>query len=104
MVLARTRYRLWGRENASQTLGTPAVPSQWVRRNDASARTIFRRLLAAIADGSDHPCWRTNDLPTQLALLPPREQNRLLSSGRVTEETLVRTSRANLPPSNGASS
>jgi hypothetical protein len=55
-----------------------------LRRDDSSARTIFRRLLAAIVNGSDNPCWQTNDVPTQLALLPPQAQKRLLDSGRVT--------------------
>jgi hypothetical protein len=61
-----------------------AVPSQQVRRRNSSARTIFGRLLAAIINGSDLPCWQTNDASTQLAMLPRRELNRLLDSGRVT--------------------
>jgi hypothetical protein len=86
MVLARTSYREWGTKDASHTTGTFSVPSQRERRGNPSPRTILRRLLAAIVNGSDHPCWRTMDVSTQLALLPPREQNRLLDSGRLTRK------------------
>ena len=50
------------------------------------ASTIFRRLPTTIVNGSDHACWQTHDASTQPALLPPREQNRLLNSGRVTRK------------------
>ncbi len=86
MALARTSYRVWGSVHASRTIGTLAVPSQRVRHDSSSARTILRRLLAAIVNGSDHPCWQMNDVSTQLALLPPRDRNRLLDSGRVTRK------------------
>ena len=63
-------------------------PIQRVRRHNSPVHTIFRRLLTAIVNGSDHPCWQTHDASTltELALLPPREQNRLLNSGRVTNK------------------
>jgi hypothetical protein len=83
---ASTSYRAQGTKHASNTSEPLAVPFQWVRRHNLPARTIFRRLLTAIVDGSDHPCWQTNDASTQLALLRPREQNRLLDSGRVTRK------------------
>jgi hypothetical protein len=64
-------------------IGMRAVP--WARRRMSQAvRAMSRRLLAAIIDGSDYPCWQATEAMTQLALLPPREQNRLLDSGRVT--------------------
>src|SRR5262249_19780548 len=84
MALARTTYPVQGTTNSSHPVGTLAIRSQRVRRRNSSARTIFRRLLAAIVNGSDHPCWQTNDASTQLAMLPPRELSRLLDSGRVT--------------------
>lgn len=84
MALARTSYLMSGGKHASPTNETLAVRSQRVYRNNSSARTMFRRLLVAVVNGSDHPCWRTNDAWCQLALLPPREQIRLLDSGRVT--------------------
>jgi hypothetical protein len=84
MALASTSYPVQGTKHASHTLGTLAVPSQRVHRQDPWARKVFGRLLAAVVNGSDHPCWQTNDVTTQLALLPQREQNRLLDSGRVT--------------------
>ena len=87
MVLARTSYRVWGTTHAPHAIGSPAVPSQRVQRpHNSSACTMFRRLLAAIVNGSKHPCLQTSDAWTQLGLLPPREQNRLLDSGRVTRE------------------
>jgi hypothetical protein len=60
-----------------------AVPRRRLRRRAWSTRKIFGRLLTAIVNGSDHPCWQTNDELTQLAVLPPRAINRLLDSGRV---------------------
>jgi hypothetical protein len=84
MALARTSYPVQGTRNASHPIGMLAVRAQRVCRRNPSARTIFRRLLAAVINGSDHPCWQTNDASTQLAMLPPRELNRLLDSGRVT--------------------
>jgi hypothetical protein len=84
MAQATTSYRGWRTKNASHTIGPLAVPFQWARRHNSPARTIFRRLLTAIVNGSDHPCWQTHDASTQLALLPRREQKRLLDSGRVT--------------------
>jgi hypothetical protein len=86
LAQASTSYRAQGTKHVSHTSGPLAVPFQWVRRHNLPARTIFRRLLTAIVNGSDHPCWQTNDASTQLALLPPREQNRLLDSGRVTRK------------------
>lgn len=86
MALARTSYSVQGTKYASHTIGTLAIPSQRLRRDNSSARTIFRRLLAAIVNGSDHPCWQTTAVATQLSLLPPRDQNRLLDSGRVTSK------------------
>jgi hypothetical protein len=82
--MSRTSYRVHGTKNASHPFGTPAVPSQRVRRHNPPARTILGRFLAAIVNGSDHPCWQTSHVSTQHALLPPRERNRLLDSGRVT--------------------
>lgn len=84
MAVAGTRYRMPGVKRASRPTETLAVSSQRVRRQVSWARRAFRRLLAAVANGSDHPCWQTNDVTTQLALLPPRERNRLLDSGRIT--------------------
>jgi hypothetical protein len=86
MAQASTSYRAWGTKPASHTIGPLAVPFQWVHRHNSPARAIFRRLLTAIVNGSDHPCWQTQDAATQLALLPPREQKRLLDSGRVTNK------------------
>ena len=60
MAEASTSYRAWGTKHASQTIGPLAVPFQWVRRHNLPARTIVRRLLTAIVNGSEHPSWRTN--------------------------------------------
>jgi hypothetical protein len=84
MTLTRTSDPVQGTRHISHTSEALAAPSQRVRRGTSLARTIFRRLLATIVNGSDHPCWRTDDVWTRLALLPPRERNRLLDSGRVT--------------------
>jgi hypothetical protein len=73
-----------GGKHASPSSETLAVRSQRVYRSNSSARTMFRRLLVAVVNGSYHPCWRTNDAWCQLALLPPREQKRVLDFGRVT--------------------
>ena len=86
MALAKTSYPQQGTRKASPPVGMLAVPRQPVRRRNRSAPKIFGRLLTAIVNGSDHPCWRTNDASSQLALLPPREINRLLDSGRVTRK------------------
>ena len=48
-----------------------------------SAGSTLRRLQAAIVNGSDHPCWRQFDATTSLALLPAREQDRLLGAAHV---------------------
>ena len=79
-----TRHSVQGTTFASPSSGALAVPLQRVRRQGPWARKVFRQFLAAVVNGSDHPCWQTTDATTQLALLPPREQNRLLDSGRVT--------------------
>jgi hypothetical protein len=84
MALASTRYPVQGTTIASHPTGTVAVPSRRVHRFNQSARKLFGRLLTAIVNGSDHPCWRTPDALTQLALLPSRERKRLLDTGRVT--------------------
>ena len=52
---------------------------------DRWVRDAWRRFLVAVVNGSDHACWRATDATTQLGLLPPREQNRLLDSGQVTQ-------------------
>jgi len=83
MVQPMTSYRVEGTRSAVHAGGMLAAPPQGVRRRSWSAPEIFRRLLTAIVNGSDHPCWRTDDASSQLALLPPREINRLLDSGRV---------------------
>jgi hypothetical protein len=70
--------------HTSNTVRTRAIQSQRARRDESSVRTMFRRLLAAVVQGSDHPCWRTDDAWTQLAVLPHRYQSRFLDSGRVT--------------------
>lgn len=84
MALSGTSYRMPGAEHASHPTQTLPVRSQRVRRQVSWARTALRRFLASVVNGSDHPCWQTNDVTTQLALLPPRERNRLLDSGRAT--------------------
>ena len=84
MALAWTRHTVQGIDSAPQPVGTLVVPSQRARRATPSAHAIFRRLLAAIVNGSDHPCWRTNDVSAQLAVLPAGDRKRLLDSGRVT--------------------
>ena len=84
MAQTSTSSRGWRTDNASHTIETPAVPFQWVRRHYSRARTIFKRLLTAIVNGSDHRCWQTHHASAHFALLPPREQKRLLDSGRVT--------------------
>ena len=61
-----------------------AVPWRRVRRRNWSSLGFLGRSFTAIVNGSDHPCWRTPDAWAQLAVLPSREQNRLLDSGRVT--------------------
>ena len=48
-----------------------------------SARSTLRRLQVAIVNGSDHPCWRQFDAATSVALMPAREQDRLLGAGLV---------------------
>jgi hypothetical protein len=73
-------------EHAEEALSYAEVRLDLSQRVASSPRTIFRRLLTAIVNGSDHPCWQTHNASTQLALLPPREQNRLLNSGRVTRK------------------
>ena len=52
---------------AQHTSGPLAVPFQWVRRRNSPARTIFRRLLTAIVNGSDHPCWRSDPASARAA-------------------------------------
>jgi hypothetical protein len=84
MELATTTHSV--QEAGNVPAGTLFVSSQRVRRRHQSARTMFRRLLAAVVNGSEHPCWRSHDAFTHLALLPPREVNRLLDSGRVTRK------------------
>jgi len=48
-----------------------------------SAGRTLRRLQVAIVGGSDHPCWGRLDAATSVALLPAREQERLLDAGLV---------------------
>ncbi len=86
MALARTSYLVQGTANASHAIGMLAVRGRQVRPGNWSAPEIFGRLLAAIVNVSDHPCWRTNDVATQLALLAAPYRSRLLDSGRVTRK------------------
>jgi hypothetical protein len=85
MAQVTTSYRMGETSPASHTIRRVAIRPQRVRGYGSSARATLRRLLAAIVNGSDHPSWRTNDALAQLALLPPREQNRLLDAGRVPQ-------------------
>jgi hypothetical protein len=83
MAQVNTSYRMGGTMDTSHTVGTVAIRPQRLRSHGSAARATFRRLLAAVISGSDHPCWRTYDASAALAMLPPREQNRLLDSGLV---------------------
>ena len=85
MAQVTASYRMGATMHASHAIGRVATRPQRVSRHGSLVRATFRRLLAAIVNGSDHPCWRTNGASTQLALLPPREQNRLLNSGLVAK-------------------
>ena len=48
-----------------------------------SAAAFLGRMRTAIITGPSDGCWRSIDAETQLSLLPPRERDRLLASGRV---------------------
>ena len=48
-----------------------------------SAAGILGRLRTAIVNGPTDGCWRSVDAATQLSMLPTRERDRLLASGRV---------------------
>jgi hypothetical protein len=81
MAQVETSHRTTAIEHASHTRET--IRSQGLRDHHVAVRA-FRRLLAAIVNGSDHPCWGTDDATARFFLLSPREQNRLLDSGAVT--------------------
>lgn len=48
-----------------------------------SAAITLGRVRTAIVNGPSDGCWRSVDAATQLSLLPARERERLLASGRV---------------------
>jgi hypothetical protein len=83
MAQVTTSYRMGETIRASHTIRTVTIRRQRGRGYGSSMRAALRRLLAAVVNGSDHPCWRTSDALAQLALLPARDQNRLLDSGLV---------------------
>ena len=55
------------------------------RRRPVTARAgqLVRSVCAVIAEGSDHPVWRTPDARDRAALLPRRQLDRLLNDGRL---------------------
>ena len=66
------------------TLTTRTAIGQHRTRNTAlrlAAGRTLKRLQAASVTGSDHPCWRQVDTAASFALLPAREQDRLLDAG-----------------------
>ena len=83
MAQAKMSSRVGSAVRASHAAGAVVDRSRPARRHDL-VRAALRRLLSAIVRGSDQPCWRMPDPSAQLALLPPREQNRLLDTGRLT--------------------
>jgi hypothetical protein len=83
MPPARITHQMTPTMQALHTAGSVPIRPRPVRSHRSSLRVTLRRLHAAVVNGSDNRCWRTPDPSAQLALLPPREQNRLLDSGRV---------------------
>jgi hypothetical protein len=83
MPQAKMSYRAGPSLQVTGSVGTIAVRPRPARSHGSTVRVTLTRLLAAVVNGSDHPSWRTPDPSTQLALLPPREQNRLLETGGV---------------------